>query len=65
MTELPFAKQPPTARVLGSGALLAQFEISAEELAGVVCMREIPAVDEQEAPPLLTVLPAPTVNPEQ
>ena len=36
MTELPDAKHPPVFSVVGSGALLAQFEISVAEFEGVV-----------------------------
>src|ERR1700674_4244105 len=64
ITELPEAKQPPTTSVLGSGALLAQFETSVAEFAGVVVMREIPVVVEQEAPLESTPPPAATAKPE-
>ena len=51
MTELPLAKHPPAASVLGSGALATQFEISVEEFAGVTDKKETPLVDcEQVAP---------------
>ena len=38
MTELPFAKQPPAASVLGSGAFFTQFAISVAEFAGATTL---------------------------
>src|SRR3979490_3073006 len=65
MTELPAARHPPSASVLGSGALLAQFEINAAEFAAVVEMLDTPVVVVQEAPLVSTPPPARTANPEQ
>jgi hypothetical protein len=49
MAELPFAKQPPDAKVLGSGANFRQFATSAAEFGAAVVMLETPVVTVQLA----------------
>src|SRR5579863_3451318 len=69
MTEPLFAKHPPVANVLASGAFAAQFDMSAAELEGTDNICVTPAADTQLAPLGSTVKPpvpfGTAANPEQ